>query len=636
MALTISTGFVVDDAIVVTENIARRMELGESPLTAALKGAEQIGFTIVSITVSLLAVFIPVLCMGGIVGRLFREFAVTLTVSIAVSAIVSLTLTPMLCARFLRIHPHNHPSHGRLYHLSEAFFTGLLALYSRGLRWSLAHTKIMLGVTLATIGLTIYLFTAVPKGLFPQQDTGMVMGFSETSQDVSFQTMRERQQRVNAIIRADPDVASMVSFIGAANGSSGNTGTMFISLRDKPMRQISSDEVIARLRPKLAKIADITLFMQSMQDVRVGGRPSRTQYQYTVQSSSLKDLKVWAPRLMERFQKLPALKDVASDQQTAGLQLNITIDRDTASRLGIAPQVIDDALYDAFGQRQISIIYTGLNQYRIILEIDPRYQQGPQSLAHLFVQSNAGPVPLGTVVTWEAAATPLNINHQGQFPSITLSFNLAEHVSLGEAVVQIHQAQDALHMPAGVQADFAGTAQAFGASNASMPWLIVLALVTVYVVLGMLYESFVHPITILSTLPSAGVGALLALLLCQIELSIIALVGIILLIGIVKKNAIMMIDFALEAERVGGRSPRDAIYEACVLRFRPIMMTTAAALFGALPMALGHGMGAELRRPLGVAIVGGLIISQMLTLFTTPIVYLTLDRLAHWRRPNRA
>jgi hydrophobe/amphiphile efflux-1 (HAE1) family protein len=635
MALTISTGFVVDDAIVVTENIARRIEMGEPPLTATLRGAEQIGFTVVSITVSLLAVFIPVLCMQGIVGRLFREFAVTLAISIAVSAVVSLTLTPMLCARWLRGTAKGQTTQLGINagaHASSGAFDRILAAYGRGLHWSLAHRRTMLATTLGTVALTVVLFAHIPKGLFPQQDTGLIGGFSETGQDVSFAAMRTRQQQANAIILADPDVQSMVSFVGASNGASGNTGQMFISLKARSERASSSDEVIARLRPKLAHLADITLYLQSMQDVRVGGRSARTQYQYTVQSAQLAALKEWAPKLMQALRKLPELKDVSTDQQTAGLQLDVTIDRDTASRLGITPQAVDDALYDAFGQRQVSIIYTGLNQYRVVLEVDPQYQTGPDALDALFVPSPQGPVPLGSVTTYAAAATPLAINHQGQFPAITLSFNLAPNVSLGQAVLAIHRAQDALHLPQSVQADFAGTAQAFGASNASMPWLIVLALVTVYVVLGMLYESFVHPITILSTLPSAGVGALAALWLCHIELSIIALVGIILLIGIVKKNAIMIVDFALEAERDGGLAPTEAIYQACLLRFRPILMTTAAALFAALPMALGQGTGAELRRPLGIAIVGGLLVSQMLTLFTTPVVYLALDRLTARRR----
>lgn len=636
MALTISIGFVVDDAIVVTENIMRLIEEGYSPHRAALVGAQQIGFTILSITLSLLAVFIPLIFMQGIVGRLFKEFSMTLAASIAVSAIVSLTLTPVMCALMLRPEKRSaSQAQVGFFRLFERGFDAVLEMYKKSLRWTLIHRHWMILTLFGTIVVTIYLFIAIPKGLFPQQDTGLIMGMTESSQDISFEAMMHRQKQINKILLDDPDIANMVSFIGSANGSSGNTGNMFINLREKPEREKSSDEIINRLRPKLAKIDNITAYLQSMQDFRVGGRSARTQYQYTVQSANLADLKHWAPRIFEAFSKLPELKDVATDQQTAGLQLNIAIDRDTASKLGITPKMIDDALYDAFGQRQISIIYTGLNQYRVVLEVDPKYQLGPASLESVYVGSSQGAVPLASMVTVTTGPTPLSISHQGQFPSVTISFNLAGQTSLGQAVDAITKVKDKMSLPASIQADFAGTAQAFGGSSNTMPFLILMSLMTVYVVLGILYESFVHPITILSTLPSAGLGALAALMLFRLDLSVIALIGLILLIGIVKKNAIMMIDFALEAERVHGSQPVDAIFQACLLRFRPIMMTTAASLFGAIPMAIGQGMGAELRRPLGITIIGGLLISQLLTLYTTPIVYLALNRLERFfkRRP---
>jgi multidrug efflux pump len=630
MALTISTGFVVDDAIVMIENIARFIEEGESPLQAALKGSEQIGFTIVSLTVSLIAVLIPLLFMGDIVGRLFREFAITLSVTILVSAIVSLTLTPMMCARLLRHQPKE--SHGRWYRTSEAAFDWVIERYGTTLRWVLGHQTATLVVAVAMLAATAWLYYIVPKGFFPVQDTGVILGVSEAPQSISFAGMARRQQELAKVILQDPAVESLSSFIGVdGTNPTANSGRIQINLVALERRKISASEVIRRLQPRLAGVEGITLFMQPVQDLTVEDRVSRTQYQYSLEDPDAGELNIWAPRFVQKLQSLPELRDVASDQQTAGLQVSLAIDRDTASRLGITAQMIDDTLYDAFGQRQVSTIFTQLNQYHVVLEVAPRFQQNPDALKEIYVRSATGSqVPLSAFTHFEPGSTALAINHQGQFPAITLSFNLAPGVALGDAVKAIDAAKHDIDLPASIQADFQGTAQAFLASLANEPLLILAALVTVYIVLGVLYESYIHPITILSTLPSAGVGAILALLLCRTDLSVIALIGIILLIGIVKKNAIMMIDFALEAERKEGKKPDEAIYQACLLRFRPIMMTTMAALLGGLPLALGTGVGSELRRPLGITIVGGLIVSQMLTLFTTPVIYLYLSGLRLW------
>jgi multidrug efflux pump len=629
MALTISTGFVVDDAIVMLENIDRFLEAGESPLQAALKGAGQIGFTIVSLTVSLIAVLIPLLFMGDVVGRLFREFAVTLAVTILVSAVVSLTLTPMMAAKLLK--PRELSRHGRFYQWSEEVYERIIQFYGRTLQWVLRHQTATLLVTAGTLVLTVVLYVIVPKGFFPVQDTGVILGISEAPQNISFAAMSDRQQQLARLILQDTDVASLSSFIGVdGTNPTLNSGRIQINLKPRDERTDSASAIIRRLAPKLERqVQGITLYMQPVQDLTVESRVSRTQYQYSLQATDSNELATWSERLLEKLRSSPELLDVATDQQTGGLQADLVIDRDTASRLGVTPTAVDNTLYDAFGQRQVSTIYTQLNQYHVVLEVDPQFQQDPSSLDTLYVKSASGTqVPLSAFSHIQQSNAALAINHQGQFPVVTLSFNLAPGVSLGQATKAIDAAEQEIGLPPSIQTSFQGTAAAFRNSLSSEPLLILAAIVTVYIVLGVLYESYIHPITILSTLPSAGVGALLALMLTGNDLGVVSLIGIILLIGIVKKNAIMMIDFALEAERDEHKKPEEAIYQASLLRFRPIMMTTMAALFGGLPLALGTGTGSELRHPLGITIVGGLLVSQLLTLYTTPVVYLWFDRLS--------
>jgi multidrug efflux pump len=626
MALTIATGFVVDDAIVVLENISRHREAGLTPLEAALHGASEVGFTVLSISLSLVAVFIPILLMGGMVGRLFREFAITLSAAIAISLLVSLTTTPMMCAALLQ------PETGRrnrLYRGTEHVFEWMLRRYDTALSWALRHSRVVLGLTLLTVGLNVYLFVVVPKGFFPQQDTGRLTGTIRAAQDISFQAMQEKLAEVVSIIKQDPAIENVLGFTGGSGGgSTTNTARLFVALKPLAQRHLSADQVIIRLRRQLARVPGAPTYLQAVQDLRVGGQVSAAQFQYTLQGDAIAELNTWGPRVTQRLQRLPQLVDVNSDQQDRGRQSFLVIDRSTASRLGITPQMIDDTLYDAFGQRQVSTMYTPLNQYHVVMEVEPHFWQRPETLQDIYVRSSTGAsVPLSAFSRYELTSTALAVNHEAQFPSVTISFNLAPGVALGDALDAVKVAVQELHLPASIRGSFQGTAQAFQASLANEPLLIAAALTAVYIVLGVLYESYIHPLTILSTLPSAGVGAILALLLCRTDLSVIALIGIMLLIGIVKKNAIMMIDFALEAERTQGKSSQEAIYQACLLRFRPIMMTTMAALLGALPLALGTGVGAELRRPLGISIVGGLIVSQMLTLLTTPVVYLYLDRL---------
>jgi len=624
MALAISTGFVVDDAIVVLENITRYLEQGMPPVQAAYRGAREIGFTVLSMSTSLVAVFIPILMMGGIVGRLFREFAVVLSIAIGVSLVVSLTTTPTMCAQLLK--SLKEEKHNRAFDFGQRIFDRILAIYSVSLEWVLEHQPIVLAITIVTACLTIYLYIIVPKGFFPQQDTGRVFGTVQAAQDISFDAMSKKMRQYVSIVMNDPNVNTLGGWAGGTTAM--NQGRLFIMLKPQNERRLNADQVIAELRKKLAVVPGATLYLQSSQELTIGGRQSQAQYQYTLQGEDLNELNNWAPQLLTKLRSLPQLRDVNTDQQDKGLEASIIIDRDTASRLGVSPQDIDSVLYDAFGQRQVSTIYEALNQYHVVMEVAPPYQQSPDTLQNVYVHSSNGQmVPLAAFTHFGPSNTSLAVNHQGQWPSVTISFNLAPGISLGQATTIIEKAESDIHFPATIHASFQGTAAAFQESLANEPILILTALLTVYIVLGILYESYIHPITILSTIPSAGVGALLALLLTHNELDVIGLIGIILLIGIVKKNAIMMIDFALDAERREGRSPLDAIHEACLLRFRPIMMTTAAALLGGLPLALGTGTGSELRRPLGITIVGGLILSQALTLFTTPVVYLYMDRL---------
>jgi multidrug efflux pump subunit AcrB len=628
MALTISTGFVVDDAIVMIENIVRFLEKGDSPMEAALKGARQIGFTVVSLSVSLVAVFIPLLFMSGLVGRLFREFALTLSAAVAVSAIVSLTLTPMLCSRLLQ--PERPGGNSWLFELTERWFDAVRRAYMAGLRWVLRHQGFTLLVTLLTLVATLWLFRVSPKGLLPLQDTGIIQGITEAAPSISYREMVRHQAELVALIEADADVASVASFVGGgALNPSTNTGRVYIALKPRHLRHSSAQEVIERLRVSAAQQPSIVLLMQAVQDLRVDSRVSRTQYQYTLQCADDEQLDVWAERLHGALQRRTELSGVNSDQQRGGLQLRVDVDRDKAHRLNVQTQAIDDTLYDAFGQRQVSMVFTQLNQYRVVLEVDPAFQRDPDALEKVFVKSTTGAlVPLGAFATMRTVASPLSLQHQDQFSAVTLSFNLPPGVSLSAAVEAIEAERLRIGMPESVSCAFTGGAAEFLASLSSTPYLLLAAIVVIYIVLGILYESYIHPLTILSSLPSAGVGALLALRFAGMDLNLIGIIGIILLIGIVKKNAILLIDFALEAERDSGASPEESISQACLLRFRPILMTTAAALLGALPLAFENGAGAELRRPLGVTIVGGLLLSQLLTLYTTPVIYLLLGRLA--------
>ena len=630
MALTVATGFVVDDAIVVVENITRHLENGMQPMEAALHGAKEIGFTVISISISLIAVFIPILLMGGIVGRLFREFAVTLSVAIVISMVVSLTTTPMMCSRILR--PHAEEKHGRIFQASERVFQRIMGHYETSLTWVLRHKFLTIMTWTATVVTTLALYWFIPKGFFPQQDNGRITGSIQAAQDISFTSIEKLMGEYVTIVQADPSVENVMAFVGG-----GNTGRLFAALKPNNLRKDTVDQIIARLRGKTAHIAGGTLFMQPVQDLRLGGRPSSTQYQYTLQGDDARELFEWAPKVLQKLKTVPQLADVNSDLQNKGLEASLVIDRMTASRLGITPQAIDSTLYDAFGQRFVSTIYTPLNQYHVVMEVDSPFMQTPDGLRHTYVRSTTGSlVPLSAFTRLERRNTALSVNHQGQLPSVTLSFNLPIGVALGDAVTAIDKAEQEIHLPGTLRGSFMGTAQAFKASLANQPLLLLAALAAVYLVLGMLYESLIHPWTILSTLPSAGVGALLALLAFRMELTVIAFIGIILLIGIVKKNAILMIDFAIEVERREGTTPERAIFQACMLRFRPITMTTMAAMLGGLPLAIGMGTGSELRRPLGIAIVGGLLLSQLLTLYTTPVIYLYMDRFRLWVAGSRS
>ncbi len=634
MALTIATGFVVDDAIVVLENIIRYREMGQTRLQAAISGSKEIAFTVFSMSISLVAVFIPILLMEGMAGRLFREFAVTLSVAVLISLFISLTATPMMCAAILKEEPSAR--HGRIYRISEWIFLQMQWSYERSLKWALRHTFTMLGLMLASIATSIFFFIVIPKGFFPEQDTGRIAGSIQAAQDVSFQEMRSRLLEVMKIIQQDSNVTHVAAFTGGGHGSATNSARIFITLTPFEKRKVTAREIIARLRKKLAHIPGAPTFLQPVQDLRIGGRISGALYQYTLQAENITELHHWAQKILQTMRSLPVLTDVNSDLQDKGLEVKLAIDRPTASRLGITPQQIDEALYDAFGQRQVSILYKPLNQYHVVMEAAPYFWQRPDTLQNIYVPSSFNRlVPLSSFTSWETDAGPIAVNHQGQFPAVTISFNLAQGVSLNEAIKAIEDATRNLGIPFEIRGKFAGTAEAFQRSLRTQPFLILAALTAVYIVLGILYESYVHPITILSTLPSAGVGAMIALMCCGLELSLIAIIGILLLIGIVKKNGIMMVDFALYAERSQGKPPNEAIYQACILRFRPIMMTTMAALLGALPLAMAHGAGSELRRPLGIAIAGGLIVSQMLTLYTTPVVYIYMDRMRLWIQNKR-